>query len=56
MKIRWKYNFIYKENLTSIKGSQTFLLYQIIRGPAYPGQSDSEYLTSLASQKPHSPE
>lgn len=56
MKIRRKYNFIYKENLTFIEGNQTFLLFGIIRVPAYQGQSDSEYLTSLASQKPHLPE
>ena len=56
MKIRWKYNFIYKENLIFSNGNQTFLSFGIIRAPAYQGQSDSEYLTSLASQKPHSPE
>lgn len=38
------------------RGKSDFLLFEIIRVPAYQGQSDSEYLTSLASQKPHSPE
>ena len=45
-----------QKNLTFIEENQTFLLFEILRGPAYQGQSDSEYLTSLASQKPHSPE
>ena len=45
-----------QKNLTFIEENQTFLSFGIIRAPAYQGQSDSEYLTSLASQKPHSPE
>ena len=45
-----------QKNLTFIEENQTFLLFRIIRVPAYQGQSDSEYLTSLISQKPHSPE
>ena len=45
-----------QKNLTFIEENQTFLLLKILKVPAYQGQSDSEYLTSLASQKPHSPE
>lgn len=42
---------LFTKKLTSIKGNQIFLLFKILRVPAYQGQSDSEYLTSLASQK-----
>ena len=45
-----------QKNLTFIEGNQTFLLLKILRAPAYQGQSDSEYLSSLVSQKPYSPE
>lgn len=42
-----------QKNLTFIEENQTFLLLKILRVPAYQGQSDSEYLTSLVSQKLH---
>ena len=51
-----KIQFYLQKNLTFIEENQTFLSLKILRVPAYQGQSDSEYLTSLASQKPHSPE
>ena len=40
-----------QKNLTFIEENQTFLSLKILKVPAYQGQSDSEYLTSLASQK-----
>ena len=40
-----------QKNLIFSNGNQTFLLFEILRVPAYQGQSDSEYLTSLVSQK-----
>ena len=40
-----------QKNLTFIEENQTFLSLKILKVPAYQGQSDSEYLTSLISQK-----
>ena len=51
-----KIQFYLQKNLTFIEENQTFLSLKILRVPAYQGQSDSEYLTSLVSQKLHLPE
>ena len=40
-----------QKNMTFIEENQSFILFKILRAPAYQGQSDSEYLTSLVSQK-----